>query len=193
MSEAWWYLSRSSGIVATALIVASLLSGWLFSAHTTGERRKPAWWLDLHNYLGGLTLVFTVIHLVAVYMDEKSGMGLVEITLPWTAEFLRWGIAWGVIATYLLLFVVLTSWPARRGTYRTWKRVHLLSIGVAILAGVHAWMTGSSRTATWLQVLLVMFIGLATYPGILRLWTISGSRRGRGVGPPRQSTGSGVA
>jgi hypothetical protein len=44
---------------------------------------RGAWWHDLHNYRGGWTLDFTVIHLAVSYMDENLGLGLVEITLPW--------------------------------------------------------------------------------------------------------------
>ena len=62
MNEIWWYLSRSSGIVAMVLIVAALVWGFFFSARATGTKRRPKWWLDLHNYLGGLAFAFVIIH-----------------------------------------------------------------------------------------------------------------------------------
>ncbi|MEY2565569.1 MAG: hypothetical protein QOE35_98, partial [Actinomycetota bacterium] len=51
MENGWDYLTRSSGLVATVLIVLSLAWGLLFSARATGNRRRPNWWLDLHNFL----------------------------------------------------------------------------------------------------------------------------------------------
>ena len=49
MNDMWWYLTRATGIVATVLAVAALVFGFLFSARETGNRRRPNWWLDLHN------------------------------------------------------------------------------------------------------------------------------------------------
>ena len=80
--QMWWYLTRSSGIVATVLGVLALGLGFLFSARDTGSRLKPAWWLDLHNWLGGLTLAFTGFHLLAAYMDTYSGIGLAAAARP---------------------------------------------------------------------------------------------------------------
>ena len=56
MDESWWYLTRASGIVATILAVgvAGVRRVLLGAQHR--QPRTPAWWLDLHNYLGGLAL-----------------------------------------------------------------------------------------------------------------------------------------
>ena len=114
MSDLWWYVSRSSGIVATVLIVLALTWGLFFAARATGNRRRPNWWLDLHKYLGGLAFVFTVVHVVAVYQDHLSGIGLLQIFVPMTATGWEWGITWGVLATYIFAAVVFTSWPRKR-------------------------------------------------------------------------------
>ena len=153
MSEIWWYLSRSSGIVATVLIVAALVCGLRFSARATGTKHRPKWWLDLHNYLGGLAFAFVVVHIVAVYQDELSGIGLLQILVPMTAPGWAWGISWGVIATYGFALVVFTSWPRKRGSRRVWLAIHLMSVPAAVLAGVHAWMVGSSRGQLWFAAL----------------------------------------
>ncbi len=179
MNDVWWYLARASGIVAVAVIVAALMGGLFFTARATGRRRRPNWWLDLHNYLGGLAVAFTLVHLVAVYQDELSGIGLTQLLVPFTAAGWRWGITFGVVATYLFVAVVATSWPSRRGSRRTWRIVHLLSIPAAVLAGVHAWMVGSSRGEWWFQALLVVLVGLVVYPAVLRSFAVVAARRRR--------------
>jgi DMSO/TMAO reductase YedYZ heme-binding membrane subunit len=179
MSEIWWYLGRASGVVATVLIVASLVWGLFFKARATGNRRRPNWWLDLHKYLGGLAFVFTIIHVFAVYQDELSGIGLTQVLVPFTAEGWRWGITLGVVAMYVFALVVFTSWPARRGSRRTWLLIHLASIPATVLAGVHAWMVGSSRDERWFQVLLVTLVGLVVYPAVLRSFSAVAARRRR--------------
>src|SRR4051812_17269591 len=114
MNQLWWYLTRATGIVATALAVLSLLFGVFFSARNTGTRRPANWWLDLHNYLGGLALVFTGAHIVASVLDPDSGVGVAQALLPGTSSTARWAMTWGVLATYTFAIATFTSWPKRR-------------------------------------------------------------------------------
>ncbi len=184
MTDIWWYLSRSSGIVATVLIVAALMWGLFFSARATGTKRRPNWWLDLHNFFGGLAFVFVVIHIVAVYQDELSSIGLLQIFVPMTASGWTWGITWGVIATYMFALVVFTSWPRKRGSRRVWLMIHLMSVPAAVVAGVHAWMVGSSRGQLWFAALLAALVGLAVYPAVLRLFKAAAKRTAKRVRRP---------
>ena len=192
MDELWWYLSRSSGVVALLLLVAALALGLVFSARATGERRRPKWWLDLHNYVGGLAFVFVVIHLVAVFEDELSGLGVTEILVPFTADTAGWGITWGVVATYLLAAAVVTTWPRRLGSRSTWWLVHVLSIPATVLGGLHAWMVGSSRGGRWFGTLLVVLAGLVVYPLVIRLFAAAARRRrvDRRADRPAEPTGA---
>jgi DMSO/TMAO reductase YedYZ heme-binding membrane subunit len=169
MSKWWWYLARSSGIVATVLAVASLGWGLLFSARATGRKLRPNWWLDLHNWLGGLALAFTGVHLVAVFFDSTNGLGLVQIFIPGTANSNKWGMTWGVIAFYVFALVVFTSWPTRRFSRRMWRLVHLLSVPAVLLAGIHAYQVGSDSSATLFLALLALLGGAAMYPLALRI------------------------
>lgn len=187
MSGAWLYLSRASGVVATVLLVAALGGGLLFSARATGRRRRPNWWLDLHNYLGGLAFAFLVVHVGAAYMDRSSGIGIVQILVPMTATGWTWGITWGVLATYIFAAVVFTSWPGKRLSRRNWLLVHLLSIPATIMAAGHAWMVGSSRHGLWFHALLALLAGLAVYPGVLRLARAMHRRPGA---PPAPAAGA---
>ena len=75
MSNWMYYLSRSTGIVAMLLVVAALLWGFLFSSRATGNRLRPNWWLDLHNWLGGIAMIFTIAHIATSYLDRDAGRG----------------------------------------------------------------------------------------------------------------------
>jgi hypothetical protein len=143
MDEIWWYLTRSTGIVATGLAAASLVLGAFFSARNTGHRRSPAWWLDLHNYLGGLALVFTGAHVLASLLDPGSGIRLVDALVPGTAAGSRWAMAWGVLAMYTFIAAVFTSWPRRLRARRAWRIIHLTSVAGVALSGIHGLMLGS--------------------------------------------------
>ncbi len=178
----WWYLTRATGIVATVLIGLSLVGGLLFSARETGSRRRPNWWLDLHNMLGGLALAFTVAHVLAVVVDPDAGFTLLQALVPGRADDLPLAIGYGIVATYLLVLVVATSWPRLRFRRRVWRAVHVTSIPAGALTVAHAWQAGSDRSARPFQVLLAALVGAFVYPAVLRVLSVAAARRRRASG-----------
>lgn len=163
MSESLGPLVRASGIVATVLGVAALASGFLFSARETGSRRRPAWWLDLHNGFGGIALASVVVHVAASFLDTDAGVGVAEVFVPGIASPDRWPLAWGVIATYLLAGAVLTTWPRRLCARRLWRVIHLGSTTGVALAVVHGYQMGTEAAQVAFRVGLVLLVMVATY------------------------------
>jgi len=154
------------------LIVAALLWGFLFSARETGRRLRPAWWLDLHNYLGGLGLLFVGLHIVASMVDDRSGIGLVQALVPGTSDDGRWAIGWGVIASYLLAAAVFTSWPRRLANRRWWRGIHLTTTFGTGMALIHGFLAGTDAGAAWFVALLLAAVAVSIYAGGLRLMTV---------------------
>ena len=177
MNEFWWYVSRSTGIVATVLAVASLAWGFLFAARQTGKKLRPAWWLDLHKWLGGLSLAFIGVHIVAVFADGDLGIGLKQIFIPGTARDFSMGITWGVISTYIFAIVVFTSWPTMRLPRKLWRAVHVTSVLAVVFAGLHGYQTGTDAPTLAFKAALVVVCGLAVYPMSLRILGIIEQRK----------------
>lgn len=171
MSDVMGYLTRSTGIVATILVVLALAWGFFFSARETGQRLRPAWWLDLHNWLGGLALIFTGAHIVASWLDANSGIGLAQIFFPGTAVA-GWAITWGVLATYVLVAAVFTTWP-RRLKHRIWWRViHVATVAGTAFVFLHAYQSGSDITRLSFQIGFVAAAAVATYGLGIRVFSL---------------------
>ena len=83
----WWYVARSGGIVAWALLAASVLWGLALSTKALGKRPHPNWLLDLHRFLGGLALVFTGVHVGALVLDSYLSFGLMQLLVPFTSSY----------------------------------------------------------------------------------------------------------
>ena len=181
MNDLMWYLSRSTGIVATALAVGALVWGLLFSARETGSRRRPNWWLDLHNWLGGIALVFTLVHIATSYLDPDAGLTLVDLFVPGVASADRLAVAWGVIATYLFATAVLTSWPRRMFSRRTWRIVHLGSVIGVALALVHVYQMGTEASTITFRVIMLLLIAIGTYSLGIRCFGLIVKRRATGA------------
>ncbi len=179
MNQALWYLTRSTGIVAAVLMVSALLWGFLFSARATGRRLRPAWWLDLHNWLGGASLAFTGVHIAVAFLQSDSGIGLVEIFVPGTANP-AWPITWGVVATYLLALTVFTTWPKRLANRRLWRLIHLTSVAATALALLHGYQSGSDSGRVVFQWGLAVLGGVSVYGLGLRVFGLVERRRAVG-------------
>ncbi|MCU1501692.1 MAG: putative rane protein [Ilumatobacteraceae bacterium] len=176
MNNWLWYVTRSTGIVATVLMLASLAWGFLFSSRETGTRLRPAWWLDMHRGLGGLALVFTAVHVVAAFADPDLGVDLATVFVPGAAQSQTTAFTWGVVAFYGLVVVVFTSWPKMLFRRRTWRTVHLLSVPATALACVHAYQLGSDAHTPAFNVLMPLAVGGAVYPFGLRVWGLALAR-----------------
>lgn len=174
-----WYLTRSTGIVATLLGAAALVWGFFFSARATGRRLRPNWWLDLHNWLGGLALAFVAVHVAVSVLDTDSGLRLVDAFVPGTARFQPWAIGWGVLATYLFAAAVFTTWPRRLRNRSLWRVIHLGSVVGVALSMVHAYQSGTEATRTWFKGGIVAASAIATYALGLRLFSSLGKRVAR--------------
>jgi DMSO/TMAO reductase YedYZ heme-binding membrane subunit len=154
-SQIVWYAARASGIVAWALAAASVLWGLALSTRvfsrplslTAGDRGwstpRPAWLFDLHRFLGGLAVVFTVVHVLAIVMDTYTDFGLVNVLVPFTGSWHPLAVAWGVVGLYLLLAVELTSLARSRIPKALWRRVHFASFVLFALTSIHAVAAGT--------------------------------------------------
>jgi len=145
----WWYLTRASGIIAWLMLTASVIWGIVLSTKAFANRRRPAWLLDLHRWLGGLTVSFVAIHIAALVADSYSHFGIKELTVPYATTWKPGAIALGIIAMYFLVAVELTSLAMKKLPKKFWRGVHMTSYGVFLLTSLHAAFAGTDRN-TWL-------------------------------------------
>ena len=104
-----WFVARSSGLIAWALLAASVVWGLAISTRVLNGRPRPAWLLDLHRYLGGIATVFVAVHIVALLGDTYVHFGLASVLVPFASSWHPVAVAWGISAFYLLLAVEVTS------------------------------------------------------------------------------------
>jgi hypothetical protein len=142
----WWYVARSSGIVAWAMVAASVLWGLLVTTHALRRRVGRPWLLDLHAFLGAAGVVFTGIHVVTILLDTYVHFGLAELLVPLASSWHPVAVAWGIVATYLLAAVEVTSLLRRHLSRRLWRWTHALSFALFVLMTVHGLTAGTDRT-----------------------------------------------
>jgi predicted ferric reductase len=162
-----WEVARAAGLVAWGLATASVVWGLALSTKLAKHRPWPAWLLDLHRFLGALAVVFTVVHVGAVLLDSYTHFSIAAVLVPFVATWHPVGVAWGIVAFYVLLAVEVTSLLKPRIGRTWWRRTHYLSFALFAFSTVHAVMAGTdTRSALVLIALAGVSIPLFALAGI---------------------------
>lgn len=139
----WWYVARAAGMVTFGLSAATVIWGLLLSTRLLRRRSLPKWLLDLHRFLGGLTIAFLVLHVGALIADSTVHFGAADVLVPFASSWRPLAVAGGVIAAWLLVAVESTSLARRWLPRRLWSRVHLSSFVAFVLSVGHTVMAGT--------------------------------------------------
>jgi len=141
--QIWWYTARAGGIVAWFLLAAAVVWGLLAHTRVIEGRPKPAWVLDLHRFLGGLAVVFTAVHVLALVADSYLYFGWSEVLVPFASAWEPGPVALGVVALWLLAAVEVSSLLQRRLPRRAWRWIHLSSYVAFWATALHVVLAGT--------------------------------------------------
>jgi sulfoxide reductase heme-binding subunit YedZ len=188
-SQFWWYVARASGIVAWALASLSVIWGLLLSTRLLDRKPSPRWLLDLHRYLGGLTVVFVGLHLTALVADTFVHFGAADLFVPFASAWRTGAVAWGVGALYLLVAVEVTSLMMKHLSRKAWHGVHLASYVLFWMTAIHGATAGTDApspiyvTGSISSIIAVVF---------LTMYRILVGKRALGRRSSRQAATAGV-
>jgi predicted ferric reductase len=79
-------------------------------------------------------------------------------------------MALGIVALYLGLAVGISTWLRPRIGYTWWRRLHVLTFGVYVLATLHGLGTGSDAQTWWglgIYLVSIVLVGLLLYQRLL--------------------------
>ena len=177
-SQFWWWVARSSGMVAAVLIALTLVWGLLLTTKAIPRKGMPAWLTDMHRMLGGLAVAFIAVHTVALFLDSYAHFAWAELFVPFQSAYRAGAVAWGIGAFWLLLVVEGTSLLQRRMPRKLWRGLHFLSYPVAVMVACHAMTAGTDAGNPLFRA--VTFGLLAVLAALTAYRVVSGRRRGVG-------------
>lgn len=162
--QLWWYVARSGGIVALVLTGLSVVWGLAVSTKVMQGAPSPKWLLSLHKWFGGLAVTFSGIHIAALIADSYVHFGITDIFIPFAADWKPGAVAWGIVTTYLLLAVQVSSVFMKRIPRTWWKRIHMSSWLLFWTGLIHGLTAGTDAShpvyigVTSVMTLLVVFL-----------------------------------
>jgi sulfoxide reductase heme-binding subunit YedZ len=159
-----WFATRGAGIVSLLLFSAVACLGLLSVART-----QSAWWprfltVELHRTLALLSVAFLAVHIATAVFDPFTHLGIAAALVPLASAYRPLPVAFGVVSTYLVAAVVVTSLLRDRLGHRTWRAIHWTSYASWPLAVEHTLTAGSDAFSPWLLAVTaacVIAVGLA--------------------------------
>jgi sulfoxide reductase heme-binding subunit YedZ len=174
-THGWWLAARASGLVALALVTASVGLGLTMAgklARRPGLGRKL---MVAHEHTALAGLIAIAVHGITLLGDPWLKPGLTGVTVPFTIGYQPLFTGMGIIGGYLAGLLGLSFYARRRIGARVWRKAHRLTIAVYVLAVVHTIGAGTDASTPWMRWWL-----LATAPPIAVLFAIrlAATRRG---------------
>jgi hypothetical protein len=159
-----WDVARAGGFTAYILVTLAVALGLALTLHWQSPHRWPRLInTELHNFLTLLSLVFTGVHVLAVWLDPFTRFGWNEIFIPLASHYRPLWMALGIVALYLGIAIGISTWLRPLIGYRWWRRLHTMTLLAFALVTVHGIATGSD-TRTWWGVAIyassVLLVGV---------------------------------
>ena len=187
--QLWWYLSRASGTIAWLMLTATVLWGIASSVDLFPRRRRVGWLVDLHRWLGGLTVGFVALHIAALVADSYVHFGLTDLFVPFASDWKPLPVALGVVALWGLIAVQGTSLAIRRLRRRTWHTIHVAGYGVFVLGSFHGITAGTDATQPMYVATTAVSMLAVGWASIKRIRGLEDRSRTRPVRPAVSATG----
>ena len=144
-----WVLGRAAGVASYVLLLLLVITGlvlshpWARHLHLPSPRTR----LTIHATLSLFTMVFVVLHLVALALDPWAKVGWIGALLPMASEYRPVAVSLGVLALWAGIITGVTARFAGRFAARYWWPIHKVAAALLLLVWAHSVFAGSDVTA----------------------------------------------
>ena len=182
----YWYLTRSTGVVALLLLTLAIAIG-VADVQRWSTARWPRFVVDsLHRNVSLLAMVFLALHILTSVLDSFAPISLIDAFVPFTGSYRPFWLGLGAVSFDLLLAVTITSLLRQRMGFASWRAIHWLTYASWPVALLHGFGTGSDvKSGAWMLVLSVGCLAMvvaAVLARVLRGWPEHIGRRRAALG-----------
>lgn len=148
-----WDTARAGGFVAYLLLTGTVALGIALSFGWRSDSWPRFLGREVHNHVVLLTLVFTGLHTVAIWLDPFMRFTPAEVLVPFVSHYRPTWVALGITTAYLLLAIFLTERLRPWIGWTWWRRMHYLAFPAWGLATLHGLGNGSDSQTGWAFVI----------------------------------------
>jgi sulfoxide reductase heme-binding subunit YedZ len=153
VSNADWFLIRSTGVVSLVLLTVVMALGIATSNRWSVGRQPRFVTPAVHRSLSLLTIVFVGLHVVTTLLDPYAAVSLLATVVPFARVAHALWIGLGALSLDLMVAVIVTSLLRQRLGYRAWRLTHWLAYLSWPVAFAHGIGIGTDVPSPWFRVL----------------------------------------
>ncbi len=160
----YWYMARSSGIVAFWLLTLSTALGLSTSSRLWDGLLERGWVFETHRIVSLMALVFVALHVTVLLPDPWTDFRVVDFVVPGTSDYRPGAVALGVLAMYAGIIATASFYVRRRLGRLTWRALHFVTFGAFVLMLLHGVFAGTDSGEPWMRAsyaaatLLILFL-----------------------------------
>jgi sulfoxide reductase heme-binding subunit YedZ len=174
-----WFIIRGSGLVAFALLSGSLVWGLLVSTKVFGRAVKAKGLQWLHESIGLAAVLATVVHMVALSVDEFVDFTWFNILVPGVSQWEPLAVTFGVVSFWTLLIVSFSFYIKKWIGQQVWRSIHYLSFGAFAAALAHGVMAGTDTSNPWVTGMYLSSVAAVVLLTAIRVMSGQSSSRRR--------------
>lgn len=141
-----WFIIRGSGLAAFVMLSASMIWGLWISTKTFGRTVKAKGLQWLHESLALSAVIATVVHMVALSLDDFVDFTWAHILIPGVATWEPLPVALGVVGFWAMLAVSVSFYVKKWIGQAMWRSIHYLSFGSFLAVLIHGVTAGTDTS-----------------------------------------------
>ena len=185
----YWYMARSSGIVAFWLLTLSTALGLSTSSRLWDGLLERGWVFETHRVASLMALLFVALHMAVLLPDSWTSFKVVDLLVPGTSAYRVEAVALGVLAMYASIIATVSFYMRRRLGRLTWRALHFTTFGTFVLMLVHGVFAGTDSREPWMRASYAAATLLILFLTVYRILVVPEARSA----PPAPRPESGVA
>jgi sulfoxide reductase heme-binding subunit YedZ len=171
-AKAYWFISRSSGVLAYILLTLGVMWGLVQSGGILRPSIPPLLALGLHSFLNWGVVAMSALHGLILLGDNYIKLTLKDVTIPFASSYEPLLVGLGVLSFYLL-FLLSSSFYARKWLgQKTFRLLHYASYPTFLLVTWHSWGVGTDSS-----LLMPLYGASLAAVGLLTIWRVINARR----------------
>lgn len=177
-----WIILRAAGIGAYVMLFLSVAWGLVATTAVFGKRVAKATAVSVHQFIATVAFVLLGVHIGGVLADRFVPFKPLDVLVPFHASYRPVAVVFGIVAMYLLVVVLVSSWLRKRLGTTWWRRLHLLAVPAFTLSVIHGIFTGTDTVRSAMWWLYLATAGLVLFLIVVRALT-AGLRPQRAAHP----------
>ena len=151
--QVYWFLSRSSAIIAYILLWFSMALGVMITNKMARVWPGGPLAYDLHQYASLLGLAYALFHGLILIGDKYINFNLAQVLIPFaSANYTPFWVGLGQIGFYLWGVVALSFYVRQNIGRRSWRLIHFTGFLVYLVALLHGITSGTDTGTLWMSL-----------------------------------------